>query len=136
MTYIEIDGVNHSFYAHDKSHPKSNEIYNELDKLQQELIDYGHTFDYNSITRRVKTEHGETSLSVIMGHSEKLAIAYGLISTKENEPLFITKNLRVCPDCHEATKLISKIRQREINVRDSNRFHKFKNGQCSCNDFF
>ncbi|CAF1105977.1 unnamed protein product, partial [Didymodactylos carnosus] len=81
MTCIEINGVNHSFYAHDKSHPKSNEIYNELYKLQQELIDYGHKFDYNLITRRVKTEHGETPLSVIMGHSEKLAIAYGLIST-------------------------------------------------------
>ncbi|CAF1124058.1 unnamed protein product, partial [Didymodactylos carnosus] len=136
MTWIEIDGVSHSFYAHDTSHPKSNEIYNELGKLQQDLIDYGHRFDFSLISRRVKIEYGETPLSVIMGHSEKLAIAYGLISTKENEPLLLAKNLRICPDCHTATKLISKIRQREINIRDANRFHKFKNGQCSCNDFF
>ncbi|CAF1428955.1 unnamed protein product [Didymodactylos carnosus] len=129
MTCIEINGVNHSFYAHDKSHSKSNEIYDELHKLQQELIDYGHRFDYNLITRRVKTEHGETPLSVIMGHSEKLATAYGLISTKQNESLFIANNLRICSDCHEAIKLISRIHQREIVVRDAQRFHKFENGQ-------
>ncbi|CAF1129248.1 unnamed protein product [Didymodactylos carnosus] len=50
-------------------------------KLQQELIDYGHKYDFSLIIRRVKTEDGETPLPVIMGHSEKLTIAYGLIST-------------------------------------------------------
>ncbi|CAF1456534.1 unnamed protein product, partial [Adineta ricciae] len=40
------------------------------------------------------------------------------------------KNLRVCGDCHRATKLIAAIRQCEIIVRDANRIHHFhKNGQ-------
>ena len=66
---------------------------------------------------------------------EKLVIGFGLISTPPGTPLLITKNLRVCPDCHNVTKFISKIRNREITVRDSNRFHHFKNGKCSCNDY-
>ncbi|CAF0951435.1 unnamed protein product, partial [Didymodactylos carnosus] len=84
-----------------KKDKKAKEIYDKINEIKNisnddlasvnvllaniyasaELIDYGHKFDYNLITRRVKTEHGETPLSVIMGHSEKLAIAYGLIST-------------------------------------------------------
>jgi hypothetical protein len=36
-----------------------------------------------------------------------------------------------------AIKLIAKIRQCEIIVRDTNRIHHFRpNGQCSCNDYF
>ena len=72
----------------------------------------------------------------LCSHSEKLAIGFGLISTPPGTPLLITKNLRVCPDCHSATKFISKIRNREITVRDSMRFHHFKNGKCSCNDYW
>ena len=69
-------------------------------------------------------------------HSEKLAIVYGLMKTPANTQMVIVKNLRVCGDCHTASKMISKIRQREIVLRDSNRFHHIKDGQCSCQDFF
>ena len=65
-------------------------------------------------------------------HSEKLAIVYGLMKTPANTQLVIVKNLRVCGDCHTASRMISKIRQREIVLRDSNRFHHIKDGQCSC----
>ena len=69
-------------------------------------------------------------------HSEKLAISFGLISTSPGTTLRIVKNLRFCSDCHNATKLISKICNREIVVRDRVRFHHFKDGICSCNDFW
>eukprot|EP00253_Pinus_taeda_P007208 PITA_07208 len=69
-------------------------------------------------------------------HREKLAIAFGLISTIPKMPFRIMKNLRVCGDFHTATKLISKIAGQEIIVRDANRFHHFQNGLCSCGDFW
>lgn len=48
----------------------------------------------------------------------------------------VLKNLRVCNDCHSVAKLISKITQRRIVVRDRNRFHHFENGVCSCGDYW
>ncbi|CAM6059480.1 unnamed protein product [Sphagnum tenellum] len=68
--------------------------------------------------------------------SEKLAIAFGLISTPPKTPLHIYTNLRVCGDCHTATKFISKLEERAITVRDSNRFHHFEDGVCSCRDYW
>ncbi|KAJ6678350.1 PENTATRICOPEPTIDE REPEAT-CONTAINING PROTEIN [Salix viminalis] len=75
----------------------------------------------------------ERSLGV---HSEKLALAFGLITTKPGTTIKIVKNLRVCADCHAVTKLISKITGRKIVMRDRNRFHHFVNGSCSCGDYW
>jgi len=69
-------------------------------------------------------------------HSEKLAIAFGLVNTAPGSPLRIRKNLQVCEDCHTSTKFISKIVGRGIMVRDANRFHHFKNGVCSCMNYW
>jgi pentatricopeptide repeat protein len=69
-------------------------------------------------------------------HSEKIAIAYGLLVSPPIEPLRITKNLRVCPDCHSATKLVTLIYGREIVLRDNSRHHHFKDGKCSCGDYW
>ncbi|RYQ83378.1 hypothetical protein Ahy_B10g102039 isoform C [Arachis hypogaea] len=46
------------------------------------------------------------------------------------------KNLRVCADCHMAIKLISKVYDREIVIRDRSRFHHFRGGSCSCKDYW
>ncbi|PSS11958.1 Pentatricopeptide repeat-containing protein [Actinidia chinensis var. chinensis] len=73
---------------------------------------------------------------LLCGHSERLAIAFGLLNTKPGTPLQVMKNLRVCGDCHTVTKYISKIVQRELLVRDANRFHLFKDGACSCGDYW
>ena len=73
---------------------------------------------------------------ILCGHSERLAIAFGLLNTKPGTPLQVMKNLRVCEDCHTVTKYISKIAQRELLVRDANRFHVFKDGACSCGDYW
>ncbi|XXG51067.1 hypothetical protein AAC387_Pa02g4926 [Persea americana] len=74
---------------------------------------------------------------VMLGtHSEKLAIAFGLISLSSESPIRVMKNLRICSDCHTFSKYVSQITQREIIVRDKNRFHHFKAGFCSCKDFW
>ncbi len=139
------------FRAHDQSHPRSDEIYAEAEKISKELIEHGHIYDSSSITRPLNQD--ETIASVLCGHSERLAIAWGFVANPNARRLQLTKNLRVCGDCRmssskfffsyffflidRATKLIASIRQCEIIVRDANRIHHFyKNGQCSCNDYF
>lgn len=78
----------------------------------------------------------EAKEQALMYHSERLAIAYGLISTPARTPLRIIKNLRVCGDCHNAIKIMSRIVGRELIVRDNKRFHHFKDGKCSCGDYW
>ncbi|KAF5738119.1 pentatricopeptide repeat-containing protein [Tripterygium wilfordii] len=78
----------------------------------------------------------EAKEQALLYHSERLAIAYGLISTPARTPLRIIKNLRVCGDCHNAIKIMSKLVGRELIVRDNKRFHHFKDGKCSCGDYW
>ncbi|CAI0448826.1 unnamed protein product [Linum tenue] len=73
---------------------------------------------------------------MLHGHSERLAIAYGLLSTSDDTPIRITKNLRICEDCHAFCKLVSRLYQRELVVRDASRFHCFQDGFCSCADLW
>jgi hypothetical protein len=49
-----------------------------------------------------------------------------------HSPIVLTKNLRMCKDCHDATCLLSSLLQRVIMVRDANTWHRFENGECSC----
>lgn len=89
--------------------------------------------DTNFVLQDLEPNQKEHSL---YHHSEKLAISFGLISIPPEKPIRVVKNLRVCGDCHTAIKLISKIAAREIVVRDTNRFHHFKDGSCSCGDYW
>lgn len=130
---IEVNGKLESFRMGDKSHPRSEEIYKELEILERRLLENGFIPDTESALHDLDTEDKEVTLC---NHSERLAIAYGLISTPPGTTLRITKNLRACVNCHSATKLISKLVGREIIVRDANRFHHFRDGYCSCGDFW
>jgi hypothetical protein len=42
----------------------------------------------------------------------------------------------MCKDCHNAAKLISRVTRREIVVQDKKRFHHFRDGICSCGDYW
>ncbi|KAJ0988788.1 hypothetical protein J5N97_007144 [Dioscorea zingiberensis] len=109
------------------------EIYNMLDEMSMRLEAEGYMAKTNNVILDIDEEDKKRALC---HHSEKLAIAFGLISTKPHTLIRVVKNLRACEDCHLATKLISKIYNREIIVRDRNRFHHFKNGACSCGDYW
>ncbi|KDP37589.1 hypothetical protein JCGZ_07935 [Jatropha curcas] len=132
-SWIEVKKKTYSFLAADVSHPMSDEIYSKLAELSIRLKNAGYQPDTNYVLQDIDDEHKETVLSQ---HSERLAIAYGLIATPAGTPLQIVKNLRVCGDCHTVIKLISMIEERYIVVRDSNRFHHFKGGFCSCGDYW
>ncbi|KAF5746027.1 pentatricopeptide repeat-containing protein [Tripterygium wilfordii] len=130
---IEVNGKLEAFRFGDKSHPRSKEIFEELEQLERRLKDAGFVPHRESVLHDLNEEETEETLC---NHSERIAIAYGLISTAPGTTLRINKNLRACVNCHAATKLISKLVKREIVVRDANRFHHFKDGSCSCGDYW
>ncbi|PRQ22512.1 putative DYW domain-containing protein [Rosa chinensis] len=73
---------------------------------------------------------------MISKHSEKLAIAFGLLVINAGMPMIITMNLRIFGVCHGAAKFISLIEKRTIIIRDSKRFHHFTNGICTRGDYW
>eukprot|EP01018_Ginkgo_biloba_P037430 Gb_29872 [translate_table: standard] len=130
---VEVNNRVHAFLVGDETHPQSEKIYALLKTLSGQMEEAGYIPSTNFALHDVEEEVKEHMLCT---HSEKLAIAFGLINTSPGTPIRITKNLRVCGDCHSATKFISKIVKREIIVRDVIRFHHFKNGFCSCGDYW
>jgi pentatricopeptide repeat protein len=132
---IEVKRSVNVFYSGNQTepHPQHEEIQAELRNLLAKMRTLGYVPDCSFVLQDVEEDEKE---QILNNHSERLAIAYGLINTPSRTPLHIYKNLRVCGDCHNATKYISKITEREIIVRDSNRFHHFKDGHCSCGDFW
>ncbi|RDX99378.1 Pentatricopeptide repeat-containing protein DOT4, chloroplastic, partial [Mucuna pruriens] len=130
---IEVGNQVYTFFASDDSHPCWADIYQLLENLRLEVEAEGYIPDTSCVLRDVNEP---MKVKLLWGHSERLAIAFGLLSTPYGSLIRITKNLRVCVDCHTVTKYISKIVQREIIVRDANRFHHFVNGECSCNDYW
>ncbi|CAD6230091.1 unnamed protein product [Miscanthus lutarioriparius] len=129
---IEVDGEVHEFFAGSKSHPRYNEIELMLAEMNRRLRLQGYTANTREVLFDIEEEEKEGAISL---HSEKLALAFGLIALPEDVEIRIVKNLRVCRDCHDYTKLISKVFNREIVMRDRNRFHHFKGGECSCRDY-
>ncbi|KAF3790006.1 Pentatricopeptide repeat-containing protein [Nymphaea thermarum] len=130
---IELNGAVHEFIAGDRAHPQSREIYSMLTEMSSRLRSAGYVPETKVVLHDLSEDEKESPLHY---HSEKLAIAFGLLHTRSGDTIRITKNLRVCPDCHSATKLISKLFDREIIVRDRNRFHHFREGNCSCKDYW
>ncbi|KAA0041058.1 pentatricopeptide repeat-containing protein [Cucumis melo var. makuwa] len=132
-SWIEIKSVTHEFRSSDRVHPEITSIHKKLNELDGKMKLAGYVPDLEFALHDVEEEHKE---KLLLWHSEKLAIAFGLMKTAPGTPIRVFKNLRVCGDCHRAIKFISAIEKREIIVRDTTRFHHFRNGFCSCGDYW
>ena len=132
-TLIEMNHKVRAFCTGDRSHPQSEQIYAVLDTLSCQMEEAGYTLDTNFVLRDVEEEVKERML---YSHSEKLAIAFGIINISPGTPILLIMNLRVCGDYQVAPKFISKIVKCEIIVRDINHCHHFKDGLCSCGDYW
>ncbi|XP_052140877.1 putative pentatricopeptide repeat-containing protein At5g40405 [Oryza glaberrima] len=130
---IEVGGKVHEFFVGGKTHPRHKEIEMMLAEMNQRLRLQGYIANTKEVLFDIEEEDKEDAISL---HSEKLAIAFGLVALPEDMEIRIVKNLRVCEDCHDYTKMISKVFNREIVMRDRNRFHHFKDGACSCKDYW
>jgi pentatricopeptide repeat protein len=132
-SWIEFKNKIHSFTVGEINHPQIKEIYAKLDDLVKELEKLNYKVDTSNDLHDVEESKKQM---LLRHHSEKLAIAFGLMCLPSDIPIRIMKNLRICGDCHNFMKFVCKFTSREIIVRDTNRFHHFKDGLCSCGDFW
>ncbi|KAM0952148.1 putative tetratricopeptide-like helical domain superfamily, DYW domain-containing protein [Dioscorea sansibarensis] len=132
-SWIEVGDQVHQFRAGDSLHPQSAQVHAFLEKLWSKMRKEGYVPDTSCVLHNVDEDEKEL---LLCGHSEKLAIAFGILNTAPGTPIRVAKNLRVCNDCHTASKYISKIEGRDIILRDVRRFHHFRNGLCSCGDYW
>ncbi|CAH9062203.1 unnamed protein product [Cuscuta epithymum] len=132
-SWVEIGGIIHVFKAGDRSHPESSAIYKSLDVLIKLTKMKGFRHETGLVLMDISEEEKEENLDL---HSEKLAIVYGILKTGVGDCIRVTKNLRTCPDCHSWIKVVSKVLNRVIVVRDRVRFHHFEGGFCTCADFW
>ncbi|CAN1803775.1 Pentatricopeptide repeat-containing protein At1g34160 [Linum perenne] len=135
FSYIEEKGEIHKFYNGDKSHDNWKKIYAKLEEIRFKMKEFGYVAETSFVLHDIGDEEKENAL---YQHSEKLAVAYGLVCANDEDgtPIQVIKNLRICGDCHVVMKLVSKMYNREIIVRDRVRFHRFKDGICSCRDYW
>lgn len=123
-SWIEVDNRVHVFTVDDTGHPQIKDVYRMLEKIM-EMVENTGKYIYEKYSERPRS-----------CHSEKLAMAFGLMTLPSWMPIYIMKNLRICQDCHLVMKLISFVTSRELIIRDANRFHHFKDGSCSCGDYW
>uniref|UniRef100_A0A2P2JEE4 DYW domain-containing protein n=1 Tax=Rhizophora mucronata TaxID=61149 RepID=A0A2P2JEE4_RHIMU len=93
----------------------------------------GYVPDTRFVLHDMEPDQKENALST---HSEKLAAAFGIMKLPSSATVRVFKNLRICGDCHNAFKYMTKVVGREIVVRDGKRFHHFRDGKCSCCDYW
>ncbi|KAM7526060.1 hypothetical protein LguiA_015962 [Lonicera macranthoides] len=132
-SWVDFGNKTHVFGAEDGSHPRKKEIYEKLDSLLDQIKEAGYVPSTDSIAIDMEDS---MKAKVLHCHSERIAIAFSLISMPSRKPIIVKKNIRVCVDCHSAIKFISKVVGRKIIVRDNSRFHHFENGLCSCEDYW
>ncbi|XP_022921651.1 pentatricopeptide repeat-containing protein At3g47530 [Cucurbita moschata] len=132
-TTIELNGVVHEFAVDDISHPMKDKIYEQLDEINKQLKIAGYEAEISSELHNLKAEDKGYALSF---HSEKLAIAFGVLATPPGRTIRVANNLRTCMDCHNFAKYVSSVYNRKVVVRDRSRFHHFREGRCSCNDYW
>ncbi|KAL5139199.1 Pentatricopeptide repeat-containing protein [Glycine soja] len=132
-SWIEVENMVHVFLVDDAVHPEVHAVYRYLEQLVHEMRKLGYVPDTKFVLHDMESEQKEYALST---HSEKLAVVYGIMKLPLGATIRVFKNLRICGDCHNAFKYISKVVDREIIVRDRKRFHHFRNGECSCSNYW
>lgn len=133
LSWVENLGMVHYFVVGDDSHEDIKLIRAMLEWLNLRIKRAGYAPNHDVILLDVEDDEKSRLLWL---HSERIALAFALLRTPRGSPVRIIKNLRICGDCHVALKLASKLVQREIVVRDINRYHHFHDGICSCNDYW
>uniref|UniRef100_A0A0D3HLU6 DYW domain-containing protein n=1 Tax=Oryza barthii TaxID=65489 RepID=A0A0D3HLU6_9ORYZ len=133
-SWITIKDKVYFFRANDRTHPQATELYQLLENLLEKAKAIGYE-PYQNAELSDSEDDEKPAAGSLKHHSERLAVALGLLQTPPGATVRVTKNITMCRDCHSSIKLFSLLENREIIVRDSKRLHKFKDGRCSCGDF-
>nr|CAB3475026.1 unnamed protein product [Digitaria exilis] len=132
-SWVGVNGVTHLFHVEDHGHPRAAEIFRKVEEMTERIRAEGYVPDTDWALQDEAPEGREKGLAY---HSERLAVAFGLLAVPAAAPIRVFKNLRVCGDCHAAIKMVAKVYGREIILRDANCFHHMKDGACSCGDYW
>ena len=132
-SWMILDKVIHTFHSSERFHPRKEDINAKVKEIYIDIKAAGFVPDLSCVLHDVDDEQKERML---LGHSEKLAITFGLMSTPSGLPIQVMKNLRICVDCHNFAKVVSKVYGRDISLRDRNRFHLITEGACTCGDYW
>lgn len=132
-SWVEVQNKIHTFSVGGTTHPQCQKIYAFLEELDLRMRQEGYVPATKFVLHDVEEEE---KANMLRYHSEKLAVAFAILNIPAGRPIRVIKNLRVCEDCHTAFKYISKIVGRLIILRDSNRFHHFNGGVCTCGDYW
>ncbi|KAL3502938.1 hypothetical protein ACH5RR_037387 [Cinchona calisaya] len=130
---LEVKSRVHEYRAGDRSDPDHEKLYALLWGLKHQMKEAGYIPETRVVLHDIDQESKEEA---VLGHSERLAVAKGFLNTPARSTMRVIKNLRFCIDCHNAMKVISKLVGRELIIRDAKRFHHFKDGVCSCRDYW
>lgn len=132
-SWVESGGAVHQFKAGDRSHPEKEAIYMVLDRLICRTRMEGFIPRTELVLMDISEEEKERNLNY---HSEKLALTYAILKSSPGTEVRVSKNLRTCTDCHSWMKMVSRVLNRVIIMRDRIRFHQFEGGLCTCGDYW
>ncbi|GJN38823.1 hypothetical protein PR202_gb27899 [Eleusine coracana subsp. coracana] len=110
QSWIILDKVIHTFHSSERFHPRREDIDAKIKEIYIAIKAAGFIPDLSCVLHDVDDEQKERML---LGHSEKLAITFGLMSTPSGFTIQVMKNLRICVDCHNFAKFVSKVYERE-----------------------
>jgi hypothetical protein len=130
LSWVEIGNRVHEFASGGRRHPKREVICKQLEELIGQLEKMVYAPKTSLALHDIEEEHKKETL---YHHSEMLALAFSIMKEGglccDGGVIRINKNIRICVDCHNFMKLGD-------CVGDSNRFHHFKDGLCSCSDYW
>ncbi|XP_023551747.1 pentatricopeptide repeat-containing protein At3g24000, mitochondrial isoform X1 [Cucurbita pepo subsp. pepo] len=132
-SWVKWKGNISIFGMGDQTHSQTDQINDKLLELMKMVREAGYVPDTSYSLQDTDEEQKEHNM---WNHSERIALAFGLINVPEGTTVRIFKNLRVCGDCHSFFKFVSGILGRKIVLRDPYRFHHFTDGNCSCSDYW
>ncbi|KAL6175668.1 hypothetical protein ACLB2K_052307 [Fragaria x ananassa] len=90
-SWIEVKNKVHTFSVGDSVHPEKDNIYAFLEELDLKLKREGYVSSTKLVLHDVEEEEKE---HMLRHHSEKLAVAFGILSIPAGRPIRVMKNLR------------------------------------------
>ncbi|KAG9449442.1 hypothetical protein H6P81_009407 [Aristolochia fimbriata] len=91
LSWVEEGNRVHTFASNDRSHPMTEEIYRKLEELKEKMEKEGYVADTSFVLRDLGSQEKK---QVIGYHSERLAVAFALLTFPPGRPIRVMKNLR------------------------------------------
>ncbi|CAN6371893.1 unnamed protein product [Urochloa humidicola] len=105
-SWITIKDKVYFFRANDKTHEQSDDLYQLLENLLEKAKIIGYE-PYQNPELPDSEDDDKPAAGSLKHHSERLAVALGLLQTPPGATIWVTKNITMCRDCHSSIKFFS-----------------------------